>query len=105
MKTTNKRSVIILYKNQNGKCCYCGCELYMEAIEDRLIHPKSKGGKDHLANLALTCQWCNHSKKDKTKKEFLEYIKPYLDGKVGKHDLAEFKKYRTLHKKFKGLAQ
>jgi len=103
----NKGLIIILYVKQKGECYYCHCDLLEDAEQNIPIHidhikPKSKKGGDERENLALACQWCNCAKSNRTKKEFLEYIKPYLDGKVNRHDLAEFKKYKALHKKYKG---
>jgi len=106
----DKGLVILLYEKQKGKCYYCHCDLLEEAKQNIPLHidhikPKNKKGGNEEANLALTCRWCNCAKNDRTKKEFLEYIKPYLDGKVDRYDLSEFKKYKKLHKKFKGLVR
>jgi len=108
MPIINKNLLIILYEKQKGKCAYCGCSLLEEAnrgINPHFDHidPKSKKGKDEIDNLCLTCDWCNRVKSNKTVEEFLEYIKPYLDGKVKKEDLSDFKKYKKLHKKFKSF--
>jgi len=108
MPIVNKNLLIILYEKQKGKCAYCNCSLLEEAKNGKNLHfdhinPKSNNGTDELENLCLTCSWCNRAKHNKTVKEFLEYIKPYLDGKVAKQDLSSFKKYKELDKKFKDI--
>lgn len=108
MPILNKNLLIILYENQNGNCAYCGCSLLEEARAGRNpqfdhIKPKSKGGKDDMENLNLSCNWCNIVKKDRSMKEFLEYIRPYLEGKVPREELSDFKKYNVLKKKFNGI--
>jgi CRISPR/Cas system Type II protein with McrA/HNH and RuvC-like nuclease domain len=60
-KTQGKRRV--LHEEQGGKCAYCDrvLELPEHGTLDH-VHPKSKGGKNGLANLKLVCPPCNHLK-------------------------------------------
>jgi len=95
----------IFFIEQKGLCEYCKCDLYKEILERRNLaidhkNPKRNGGNDNMDNLCLTCQWCNSSKKYKSTKEFMEYLKPYFDKKICKEDLSQYHKYKELHKKF-----
>ena len=63
-----------LFKRQEGCCFYCGDLLYSSF--DKAIHidhkiPISRGGKNDIENIALSCAACNMSKHTKTHKEFL----------------------------------
>lgn len=59
-----------LYSRQLGKCPYCGRRLTIGETPDyntlkaQLDHkkPRSKGGRDNLDNLQLTCEHCNKQK-------------------------------------------
>jgi 5-methylcytosine-specific restriction endonuclease McrA len=54
----------VLYEDQCGQCAYCGIRLFDSFHVDHVI-PISKGGSNWPDNLALTCEYCNLSKKDK----------------------------------------
>lgn len=59
----NKRAKLML--RQEGKCAYCD-RLFTNILVPTLDHvkPKSKGGKNGLANLVLACSPCNQLKGD-----------------------------------------
>ena len=58
-----------LYEEQEGRCAYCGITLHNEYHVDHTI-PISRGGSNNPSDLALTCPFCNLSKKDKTVAEW-----------------------------------
>ena len=62
-----------LYKEQKGKCYYCGCSLKEEGYHIEHMMPLSRGGEHSLKNVVLSCPTCNFSKGSKTVKEFLIY--------------------------------
>jgi 5-methylcytosine-specific restriction endonuclease McrA len=64
-----------LFEQQEGFCFYCGELLY--ASFDREVHvehriPLSRGGRNLIENIVLSCSDCNLSKFTKTDDEFLE---------------------------------
>ncbi|WP_185974605.1 HNH endonuclease [Deinococcus detaillensis] len=92
-KTTNTRSLslgiagefkIIEAKSrlvqQNGKCYYCGRKLSWYTRNHRADHkaivehyiPLSKGGRNHISNVVISCTSCNLSKSTKTGSEYME---------------------------------
>jgi 5-methylcytosine-specific restriction endonuclease McrA len=70
-----------LFKRQNGKCYYCGCEMRMfrktgphplppdYATKDHVI-PRSKGGVGNIGNLVAACNKCNMSRSSMDAQEF-----------------------------------
>ena len=58
-----------LYASQDGKCCYCGCDLNGKFHVDHVI-PLTRGGSDAADNIAIACAFCNQSKKDKLLSEW-----------------------------------
>ena len=63
-----------LSEAQNWRCCYCGVRvLDVDSALITLEHiiPKSKGGDDHLDNLAIACDVCNYSRGNKDLADFL----------------------------------
>lgn len=53
-----------LYRQQRGRCWWCGEELFgVYQIDHRV--PLAKGGSDHEDNLCLACPRCNKIKSDK----------------------------------------
>lgn len=54
-----------------GECAYCGCTPRRGKVFTKdHIHPVSKGGKTHYANIVPACQRCNSSKQDNDIKEW-----------------------------------
>ena len=62
--------VALLSARQNGRCAYCCRDL--EGLRTHVDHivPRSKGGLNRLDNYALTCVWCNITKKDTSAMDF-----------------------------------
>jgi 5-methylcytosine-specific restriction endonuclease McrA len=56
-------------------CWYCGMRLRDSILEIDHIRPRSTGGSDEEANLALACCFCNQAKKARTLKELLKWLK------------------------------
>lgn len=61
---------LTLWTQQQGQCFYCEGPLLPRYHVDH-IHPKSKGGPNHVDNYCLACQPCNHAKRDRTAIDFL----------------------------------
>lgn len=66
--TYSRDDLHMLYNEQEGRCAYCGITLFWSIKGD--IHvdhviPLSRGGSNSPDNLALACQRCNCSKKEK----------------------------------------
>ena len=104
MNKSNLR--ILLFSEQKGKCHYCHCDLIAEIKKrhkphlDRTI-PKIRGGRYELGNVRLVCGPCDSSKSDRSEEEFVEYIKPYVNGQVkDRKDLSEYNQYLKLKKKY-----
>ena len=57
------------------KCIYCSKELTKKEATLEHKQPLSRGGTNDKGNLAITCEYCNKGKRDKTEAEFREYIK------------------------------
>ena len=82
--STNRRTKLraVLYKAQNGKCCYCKRPVWLcekpETKKDAMerlsvskrqvrkrratldhLTPKSEGGSNYKGNFALACNGCN----------------------------------------------
>ena len=64
-----KHDIIILYKNQKGKCWWCSKPLKNKYEIDHRI-PIARGGKDDRKNIVLSCVACNRSKRDKLPQEW-----------------------------------
>lgn len=74
-----KKKIELVFQKTNGKCWYCGCDLFSEYIFDENdkcvmtirrwhvdhVYPYSKGGSDEIENLVPSCISCNLKKKDK----------------------------------------
>ena len=68
----------LLYKQQDKKCAYCGCDLEKTGKHLDHIVPISKGGKHTASNVHWVCPTCNMSKSDRLESEWeatKEYIK------------------------------
>jgi hypothetical protein len=60
--TSHDRQVVA--ERAGHRCGYCQCQLKFSADSFSVEHivPRSQGGADNLANLALSCQRCNNAK-------------------------------------------
>lgn len=67
--------VALLYKDQDGRCLYCGCSIAAGYHVDHMI-PIARGGSNDPENLALACPGCNLSKGARTAAEFIDAIDP-----------------------------
>ncbi len=63
----------VLWAQQHGKCFYCEGPLLPVYHVDH-IHPRSKGGANHIDNYCLACAHCNLSKNNKSAVDFLSYL-------------------------------
>jgi 5-methylcytosine-specific restriction endonuclease McrA len=74
----NKRAAILSKAqllNVHNKCWYCGLE-FGKGVEKHLDHiiPKSRGGSDHISNLAVVCSFCNYAKHDLDLLQYLSWL-------------------------------
>jgi CRISPR/Cas system Type II protein with McrA/HNH and RuvC-like nuclease domain len=51
-----------VFERDSFTCRYCGRNSEVITLEVDHIHPKSKGGTDHIENLATSCSDCNRGK-------------------------------------------
>lgn len=51
-------------KRDKFMCAYCGVSGNDAELEIDHIHPASKGGSNHVSNLATACRACNQKKSD-----------------------------------------
>lgn len=59
----NNQGIRRLVINRDGyNCRYCGCSLKSEEIEFDHVTPKSRGGKNNLENIVVSCCRCNSKK-------------------------------------------
>ena len=58
-----------LFREQRGRCLYCGCDLSDGYHVDHVI-PISRGGSNDISNLALACRTCNCSKNNRPPNEW-----------------------------------
>lgn len=58
-----------LLEKWDRKCSYCGIENVSLQVEH--IHPKAKGGTNHISNLCLACEKCNLKKGTQSIETFL----------------------------------
>ena len=59
-----------LYRNQKGKCMYCGRKLALADMHVDHRTPVARGGSDNDKNLQMLCGKCNTRKGDMTDGEF-----------------------------------
>ena len=59
-----------LYKNQQGKCNYCGIKLGIQYLDIDHKNPVARGGSDRITNLQLLCGPCNTRKGSLTDGEY-----------------------------------
>jgi len=66
--------IAALYRQQEGRCYYCGVTLDAYEIEHKT--PIARGGTHWPANLAVACVPCNRSKGVRTEEEFRASMAP-----------------------------
>ena len=64
-----------LYRNQNGKCMYCGRKLALADMHVDHRTPVAANGSDNDKNLQMLCSPCNTRKGDMTDGEFRQAYK------------------------------
>jgi hypothetical protein len=77
-----KRSITRkVYALTAGHCWYCGTILPAELSGWHCDHklPKSRGGRDEIANLVPACPRCNIRKQTKTVDEFRRFLEGRLE--------------------------
>lgn len=74
--------IALIRRSQRDRCLYCNCMLGGDEHIDHLI-PLSRGGTNWPENLALSCGYCNMSKRDKTPDEYRAWL---ATVKRGEHD-------------------
>ena len=62
-----------VFARDNYTCQYCG--KVGGKLEVDHIMPFSRGGSDDINNLVTACRKCNRQKHDKTKEEYMEWLK------------------------------
>lgn len=103
---TKNTRIVYLYEKQNHKCTYCGGLFYCDGNITTVFNidhdiPTSRGGKDTIDNIVLSCVSCNSTKANMTGDEFREIMLKVKQGKVDKKDLGDYAKYLVLKSKFK----
>ncbi len=69
-KNIGKKVKELLYKDQSGKCMYCGRKLGIAYLQVDHKTPVARKGSDRVTNLQLLCSPCNTRKGDMTNGEF-----------------------------------
>ena len=66
--------IMVLWRQQQGKCVYCGAAL-LDNYEIDHKTPLARGGTHDFSNIQLLCASCNRKKHTKTHTEFLRQIR------------------------------
>ena len=89
MKSISKEKRLKVYSIFNGKCAYCGCDIYLETFHVDHINPLFRGlsqeqmnrigynkvkGTNNIENLYPSCSSCNCSKRTYTIEEWRNVI-------------------------------
>lgn len=72
-----------LWQIQDGKCQYCNSKMKRKnnCTREHII-PKSKGGSNHIGNIALVCKTCNNNRgNDMTDPRVIELLHTRLTTK------------------------
>ena len=59
-----------LLKDKDHCCEYCGKKVTERIVKEHRV-PVSRGGSDHISNIAVSCVPCNSSKGNRTDEEFM----------------------------------
>lgn len=89
MKSISKEKRLKVYSIFNGRCAYCGCDIYLETFHIDHINPLFRGlsqeqlnrigynrvkGTNNIENLYPSCPSCNCSKRTYTIEEWRNVI-------------------------------
>ena len=89
MKSISKEKRLKVYSIFNGRCAYCGCDIYLESFHIDHINPLFRGlsqeemnrtgynrvkGTNNIENLYPSCPSCNCSKSTYTIEEWRNVI-------------------------------
>lgn len=100
-KWITKKRRWAIYERDDYQCVYCGAEIAEVAEPFTLDHivPCELGGTNASTNLATCCKSCNSSKRDKSQRSFLKWLR-----EAKNIDTAEISKRirRNLRRKLKG---
>lgn len=69
-KAPTKKEKELLFKNQSGRCMYCGAKLSLHYLDVDHKIPLSRNGSDRISNKQLICGPCNRRKGNMTDGEF-----------------------------------
>lgn len=75
VRTRRRRAVFeipvkgIVFARDGFTCQYCGCKVSLRTGTRDHVHPRSRGGRDHLANIVTACAPCNLRKDARTPTE------------------------------------
>lgn len=56
----------LLFRRDDYRCMYCGCQFSHDALSRDHIVPRAHGGVDRWGNVVTACKRCNHAKADRT---------------------------------------
>ena len=70
-----KRERELLFKEQRGKCMYCGKKMGLAYFHVDHKSPVARGGSNSISNLQLLCAPCNTRKGARTDGEFRRQYK------------------------------
>lgn len=94
---------------QNKKCYYCDVILFdgFKFVPCNLDHKiaVSKGGRDTIDNLCLSCIECNNTKGSIGEVEFASALAMLKSGKIEKKDIKNYASYIELKNKFGNLSE
>jgi HNH endonuclease len=77
IETTQKHLLRAIYEAHEGRCFYTGRFVFLDEVAIDHIYPKSKGGKNCIANYVLTSKYVNSKKMvsvDELLVERMQYI-------------------------------
>jgi 5-methylcytosine-specific restriction endonuclease McrA len=73
-----------LHAAAGGRCEYCGKELPLARATLDHVQPRSKGGGNGKANLAVVCKRCDVLKADRTPNELLAWATRVVEAQQGR---------------------
>ena len=62
-----------LYKEQQGKCFFCGENFNISELDLDHLSPRSFGGDDTENNIVLSCRMCNMQRSNKVPFREIEF--------------------------------